>query len=86
MADIVIYSSSFCPFCFRAKSLLKQKGASYREISVDMNPSARREMSQKAGGATSVPQIWINGAHVGGSDELHALDARGGLTPMLEAS
>ncbi len=86
MADVVIYSSSFCPFCYRAKSLLKQKGASYREISVDMNPSARREMSQKAGGATSVPQIWINGTHVGGSDELQALDARGSLAPMLEAS
>ncbi len=86
MADVVIYSSSFCPFCYRAKSLLKQKGASYREISVDMNSSARREMSQKAGGATSVPQIWINGTHVGGSDELYALDARGGLSPMLEAS
>jgi len=86
MADVVIYSSSFCPFCFRAKSLLKQKGASFREISVDMNPSARREMSQKAGGATSVPQIWINGTHVGGSDDLAALDARGGLTPMLEAT
>jgi len=85
MADVVIYSSAFCPFCYRAKSLLKQKGASYREISVDMNPSARREMTQKAGGATSVPQIWINGTHVGGSDELAALDARGGLTPMLEA-
>jgi len=86
MADVVIYSSSFCPFCYRAKSLLKQKGASYREISVDMNPSVRREMSQKAGGATSVPQIWINGTHVGGSDELHALDARGGLAPMLDAT
>lgn len=86
MADVVIYSSSFCPFCYRAKSLLKQKGATYREISVDMNPSARREMTQKAGGATSVPQIWINGTHVGGSDELAALDARGGLTSMLEAS
>ena len=86
MADVVIYSSSFCPFCYRAKSLLKQKGASFREISVDMNPSARREMSQKAGGATSVPQIWIDGTHVGGSDELYALDARGGLSPMLDAS
>jgi len=86
MADVVIYSSSFCPFCYRAKSLLKQKGASYREISVDMNPSARREMTQKAGGATSVPQIWINGTHVGGSDELAALDARGGLAPMLKTS
>ena len=85
MADIVIYSSSFCPFCYRAKSLLKQKGASFREISVDMKPAVRREMIEKAGGATSVPQIWINGTHVGGSDELHALDARGGLTTMLEA-
>lgn len=86
MADIVMYSSMMCPFCFRAKALLKQKGAPFKEINVDMNPKARSEMRQKAGGRTSVPQIWINGEHVGGSDELHALDARGVLSTMLAAS
>lgn len=86
MANIIMYSSMMCPFCFRAKALLNQKGAGYKEISVDMNPKARAEMRQKAGGVNSVPQIWINGQHVGGSDELHALDARGVLDSMLAAS
>lgn len=85
MANVVIYSSMFCPFCHRAKALLKQKGASFREISVDMNPGVRREMREKAGGVNSVPQIWIDDTHVGGCDELYALEARGGLTPLLEA-
>lgn len=85
MADVVIYSSNMCPYCFRAKALLKQKGASFREISVDMNPAARREMREKAGGANTVPQIWIGGTHVGGCDDLYALDARGGLNNLLAA-
>ena len=85
MADVVIYSSNMCPYCFRAKALLKQKGASFREISVDMNPAARREMREKAGGANTVPQIWIGGIHVGGCDDLYALDARGGLNNLLAA-
>ncbi|MBL4787599.1 MAG: glutaredoxin 3 [Kordiimonadaceae bacterium] len=86
MANIVMYSSAMCPFCYRAKALLNQKGASFKEISVDMDPKARAEMRAKAGGANSVPQIWIDGEHVGGSDELHALDARGALDILLEAS
>ena len=86
MANVVMYSSMMCPFCYRAKALLKQKGVAYKEINVDMNPKARSEMSRKAGGRTSVPQIWIDGEHVGGSDELHALDARGVLANMLAAS
>ena len=86
MANIVMYSSAMCPFCYRAKALLNQKGASFREISVDMNPKARAEMRAKAGGVNSVPQIWIDGEHVGGSDELHALDARGVLDTLLAAS
>jgi len=86
VADVVIYSSMMCPYCFRAKALLKQKGAAFKEINVDMDPKARAEMRAKAGGRNSVPQIWIDGEHVGGSDELHALDARGVLTNMLAAS
>lgn len=83
MVNIVMYSSGLCPYCYRAKALLKQKGAAYKEINVDMNPKARAEMRQKAGGSNSVPQIWINDQHVGGSDELHALEAQGKLTSML---
>lgn len=86
MAEVVIYSSDFCPFCFRAKSLLKQRGATFREIKVDMDPVARKEMRAKAGGVNSVPQIWIGDTHIGGSDDLQALDARGGLVPLLNAS
>ena len=86
MANIVIYSSAFCPFCHRAKALLKRKGASFKEISVDMKPSVRAEMREKAGGVNSVPQIWIDDTHIGGSDDLYALDARGGLDPLLAGS
>ena len=83
MANVVMYSSGMCPYCYRAKALLQQKGASFREISVDMNPQARREMREKAGGVNTVPQIWVGETHVGGCDELYALDARGGLDPLL---
>jgi glutaredoxin 3 len=83
MANVVIYSSNFCPFCHRAKALLKQKGVNYKEISVDMKPSVRKEMRQKAGGVNSVPQIWIGNEHVGGCDDLYALEAKGGLDTLL---
>lgn len=83
MSDIVIYSSNMCPYCYRAKALLKQKGARFKEIIVDMNPAARREMREKAGGVNTVPQIWIGDRHIGGCDDLYALDAQGGLSPLL---
>ncbi|WP_417450454.1 glutaredoxin 3 [Kordiimonas sp.] len=83
MASVVMYSSGMCPYCYRAKALFQQKGVAFREISVDMNPQARREMREKAGGVNTVPQIWVGDAHVGGCDELYALDARGGLDPLL---
>ncbi|UTW55739.1 glutaredoxin 3 [Kordiimonas sp. SCSIO 12610] len=83
MANVVIYSSNFCPFCHRAKALLKQKGVNFKEISVDMKPSVRKEMRQKAGGVNSVPQIWIGNEHVGGCDDLYALEAKGGLDTLL---
>jgi glutaredoxin 3 len=82
MANVTIYSSDFCPFCHRAKALLKAKGAKFNEIKVDMKPSVRKEMREKAG-ANSVPQIWIDNTHVGGCDDLYALEARGGLDTML---
>ena len=83
MANVVMYSSGMCPYCYRAKALLQQKGVAFREISVDMNPQARREMREKAGGVNTVPQIWVGDTHVGGCDDLYALDARGGLDPLL---
>lgn len=81
--DVVIYTTMFCPYCHAAKALLGQKGVSYDEIKVDGDRAGRRAMSERAGGRTSVPQIFINGQHVGGYDELHALDTDGKLDPML---
>lgn len=85
MADIVIYTSAFCGYCARAKRLLNEKGAEFNEIGVDMNPSLREEMMEKAGGRHTVPQIFINGRHVGGCDDLHELDERGELDKLLAA-
>ncbi|MGE0667041.1 MAG: glutaredoxin 3 [Sphingomonadales bacterium] len=85
MADVDIYTSAFCGYCSRAKRLLKEKGIEFNEIGVDMNPSLREEMTRKAGGRYTVPQIFINGRHVGGCDDLHELDARGELDKLLAA-
>ena len=82
MTDITIYSSNYCPFCIRAKQLLDGKGLAFNEIIVDGQPAVRAEMTRLAG-RTSVPQIWINGTHVGGCDELIALDRSGKLDKML---
>lgn len=82
MTDITIYSSNYCPFCIRAKQLLDSKGADYNEIRVDGKPDVRAEMTRLAR-RTSVPQIWINGTHVGGCDELIALERSGKLDTML---
>jgi glutaredoxin 3 len=83
MAHVKIYSSDYCPYCQRAKALLRERGvADWEEIVVDGKPDVRAAMAELVG-RTSVPQIFINGQHVGGCDDLHALDARGGLVPML---
>ncbi len=84
MADITIYSNMLCPFCTRAKRLLKDKAVPYTEIDLMQEPLRRREMIEKAGGRTSVPQIFIGETHVGGCDELYALEAAGKLDPLLE--
>ena len=84
MADIVVYSSAWCPYCIRAKHLLDSKGVRYEEISVDGNPAVRAEMTRKAG-RTSVPQIWIGQTHVGGCDDLYALERAGKLDALLQA-
>jgi glutaredoxin 3 len=85
MAKVEIYTTQFCPYCHRAKRLLQERGADYTEIDVMMDGARRKEMTQRAGGRHTVPQIFINGTHVGGSDELCALDRAGKLAPMLEA-
>lgn len=86
MADVLIYSSDFCPFCHRAKALLTRKGQSFKEIKVDFAPGKRDEMREKAGGRHTVPQIFINGAHVGGCDDLYDLERAGKLDAQLKAS
>ena len=83
MARVEIYSSMFCPYCHRAKKLLASKGADVQDIDVTMNQGLRREMMERAGGRHSVPQIFIGGRHVGGCDELFALDAEGRLDRLL---
>ena len=85
MAKIEIYSSMLCPYCYRAKKLLEQKGADFTEIDVMLNPRRKAEMVQRSGGRTSVPQIFIGDRHVGGCDELFALDAGNKLDPLLQA-
>ncbi|MBA4193753.1 MAG: glutaredoxin 3 [Comamonadaceae bacterium] len=85
MAKVTIYSSDFCPYCSRAKALLQARGVTdYEEIVVDGKPDVRARMTQITG-RTSVPQIFIGEAHIGGCDDLHALDGRGGLAPLLQA-
>ncbi|HSR81265.1 MAG TPA: glutaredoxin 3 [Hyphomicrobiaceae bacterium] len=84
MPRIVIYTTTFCPYCVRAKRLLTQKGATFEEIDVSGDWEARAKLAQKADGLTTVPQIWIGDAHVGGSDELHALDRAGKLDALLQ--
>ena len=82
MPSVVIYSSAWCPFCVRAKQLLSRKGVAFEEISVDGQPAVRAEMTRKAG-RTSVPQIWIGTTHVGGCDDLYALERAGQLDALL---
>ena len=85
-SDVEVYSSLTCPFCHRAKTLLHRKGVRFKEIGVDFDPAARREMIDRAGGRSTVPQIFIGGRHVGGSDELDALERDGALDGLLGRS
>jgi glutaredoxin 3 len=84
MQPVVIYSSDWCPYCTRAKQLLSRKGVAFDEIKVDGKPELRAEMTRKAR-QTSVPQIWIGDTHVGGCDDLHALERAGKLDALLKA-
>ncbi|KFI31273.1 glutaredoxin 3 [Haematobacter massiliensis] len=84
MADIEIYTTPTCPYCAAAKRLLGKKGVTYREIDVSRDPDLRSAMTRRAGGRHTVPQIFIGETHVGGSDDLHALEAAGRLDPLLK--
>lgn len=84
MAVIEIYTKQTCPFCHRAKALLEQKGANYQEIAIDQAPEQRAVMIERSG-RTTVPQIFIDNQHIGGCDDLFALDASSGLDPLLNA-
>ena len=85
MPSITIYTKSWCPYCSAAKKLLSDKGVDFTEIDIEKKPEARAEMIQKAKGRSTVPQIFIGEKHVGGCDDLYALDDRGQLEPLLQA-
>ena len=86
MAKIEIYVQDFCGYCARAKALLDRKGVAYEEIYAPNGSAARADAVKRSGGRTTVPQIFIDGRHIGGYDDLSALDARGGLVPLLTGS
>lgn len=83
MAKVEMYTTMWCGYCARARGLLNKKGVAFDDIDVEADGSKRDEMIQRASGRTTVPQIFIDGVHVGGSDDLMALDRAGKLDPML---
>lgn len=85
MPHVKIYTTPICPYCVRAKSLLKGKGADFEEIDVFMDPDTRAEMERMSGGRRTVPQIFIGARHIGGCDDLIALDRAGELDALLQA-
>jgi glutaredoxin 3 len=86
MSQVTIYTTAFCPYCHAAKALLNRKGIAFVEIDVSYDPEGRKRMAVRANGRRTVPQIFIGPSHVGGFDDLHALDSRGGLEPLLNAA
>ena len=83
MANIEIFTAPFCGFCYRAKSLLKDKGVKYVEVDIISQPTRHSEMIRRAGGSQTVPQIFINNQHIGGCDELYALESKDKLNSIL---
>ena len=83
MASVELYSTAICPYCVAAKTLLKQRGLNYTEIRVDTDPARRDEMLSRAAGRRSVPQIFINGIHIGGFDDLVVADRSGRLAEII---
>ncbi len=84
-ATIEVYSGDYCPYCVRAKSLLKKRGLNFIEYNVQTEPDKRTEMMKRSNGGRSIPQIFINDKHVGGCDDLYAIDKKGQLDSWLEA-
>ena len=85
MADVTIYTREYCGYCARAKSLLESKGVAYTEHDATYSKELREEMTAKSNGRATFPQIFIDGQHIGGCDDLHALDRAGKLDPLLAA-
>lgn len=85
MPKVVIYTATLCPYCHMAKELLRTKGAEYEEVNVTGKSALRAEMSSKAGGRSTVPQIWVGDVHVGGCDDLYCLERAGKLDALLNA-
>jgi len=83
MPKIIVYSGPDCPYCQRAKMLLQKKGATFEEINVRADPAKKEEMLKISNGRQTIPQIFIDGQHIGGCDDLYALDAAGKLDPLL---
>ena len=82
--NVIIYTSSLCGFCYRAKSLLKKKNIPFKEIDIDLDYSKRNEMIKKSGGSTSVPQIFFKDHHIGGCDDLYKLEEDNGLESFVK--
>ena len=85
MAEVVIYTKPGCPYCSSAMALLNQKGAEFTEIVASNDPEKKQEMMQRSGGRATFPQIFINGSHIGGCDDIQALERRGELDALLAA-
>ena len=83
MPKIEIYTTTICPYCHAAKDLLQKKGVAFDEINLNQQPQLRDTMVTRAQGGTTVPQIFIDGTHIGGCDDIYALDAKGALDPLL---
>ena len=83
MAKVEVYTTSYCPYCMRAKSLLRSKGVAFEEIDVSSDSALREKMIEMSGGRRTVPEIFINGKIIGGYDELRALEDEGELDPLL---
>jgi len=86
MPAVTIYTKPYCSYCFRAVALLEQKGVAFTEIEAGFDPEKRQEMIQRSGGRATFPQIFIGDRHIGGCDELVALERSGQLDPMLQAA
>jgi glutaredoxin 3 len=86
MSNVTIYTKPYCPYCIRAIDLLERKGVSYTEIEAAFDPDKRAEMMRRAGGRATFPQIFVGDRHIGGCDDMVALDRAGKLDPLLQAA